>query len=232
MADDSLGQHGSKPAKRGRHLADKNDPIPVIARSKPALPTEKEKKATRKFVLVGFFSCILTMVVQFFALEKIKSLPLHTYPIEAFPNVYELDAGLFFINILATVSGTLLLVGLLSMLAIKVGPDLINRMGKPVAFLMIILVIFTTMYISKVTNEATSGTSQVLLQMQPEWAEKRYGLTYDKITVHHYTGKHRKSRQDKVLYRGSVVAEVCNNSYAEVRFCKPGTDDEFPVLVR
>lgn len=242
MADSNFEQIDGKPKGKGRHLAGKNEPrLKLPDSDAPAftVPTEEEKKATWKFFLVTLGIFVVGLAILLIAFERIKYLPLNTYAIDAFPNVYELDAGLFFPQTLVYVSGTFLFLVSVPLLLMRVAPSLnkeLTREGsfltKTIAVLSLLFMVFLMVQTGSKGHEITSVTSQALLQIQPDWAEKRYGISYDKITVHHKTGKYAKSRQDKVLSHGIVIAEVCNNSYKEVRFCKPGTDNEFPVLVR
>lgn len=74
--------------------------------------------------------------------------------------------------------------------------------------------------------------NKTALENQHTWAEQRYGVIYDEITIREIeNGKRDYKVQDKVLLNGETIATVCEQDNRQtVQFCFPGTNEELPLL--
>jgi hypothetical protein len=99
---------------------------------------------------------------------------------------------------------------------------------KFVAFLIgFAIMIGHSLYINSVREDVYKE----LASIQHTWAEDRYGITYDEITILETEGRKgtTNKNQDKVVKDGEIIAKVCKPDRETILFCEPDSDYELFV---
>lgn len=157
--------------------------------------------------------------------DKILSLP------------HIMDPQNMYINIFNFVGGSALIVtlfgGVLMMLILGVYRIITNTKSKKLIFIAFFLVFGLGIAESLQVNEMRKDVVEELLVEQHDWAEKRYGIQYDEITVRTWEGRKGRTHhmQESVMRDGEIIATVCPQDDYNILFCEPGTTDELPVYL-
>lgn len=145
----------------------------------------------------------------------------------AFVNPQELTGGLALIGTLQGFAAIVLCLGMYRIIFSRKSSWLVFAVF-PIAFAAII---GQALYVNTVREE----TVKTVLANQHEWAEQRYGITYDEITLREMTARNSSRSwkvQDSVMKDGQIIATVCErHDRQSVLFCEPGTDTELFTFV-
>lgn len=193
----------------------------------------KDPKVQRRIRIGGVVMSVISLLFLLPGLgylmgapERIANFPTEIPPTEYFPNLYELDIDS------APMMGVLVLfaaVGLICGIArVKRG----QRSGGLVT-IGVFFGFFISMVIAmNVTENIKEPILESLHSNQHVWAEERYGITYDEITVGvHGTSRNKTYFQDEVIEDGVVIARICEREDGTIMFCGATSIREMPVLV-
>lgn len=184
-----------------------------------------ESRGARIFGIVMVVAAILWPIasvnIWYTEMARMKSLGDFSDPYYYFVNPFELTGGLALIGSLQGFAGILLCLGTYRIIYSRKSTALVFIVF-PIFFGLIIAQAF---HVSGIREEVQKSA----ISNQHTWAEQRYGLTYDEITVK--TLKANESRtykaQDSVMKDGQVIASVCEaENRQSTYFCEPGTATE------
>jgi len=180
-------------------------------------------------VILSVFSLLLLIPSLAYiagASERISAFSTKIPPTVQFPNLYKLDVDS---SPLLAVIAFYALIGLVSGIARIVrgqrGPSWLP-MTLFAGFFILMVISF------QITKEIKEPILDSLHVSQHEWAEERYGITYDEITIgQHGSGKYTTYFQDEIVEDGTVIGRVCEQEDDTIVFCGVNSIREMPVLV-
>jgi hypothetical protein len=212
----------------GIEAAQKND---REERRKAELETDPKRRRKIRIngvimsVIFGFLLlCSLAYVVG--APERIREFTTDIPATGLFPNLYKVDLDS---------SPLLSVIALFSLVGVVSGISRVIRGQRgpgwlPMTVIVGFFIAFAfSMYL---TNEYKEPIVKELHVTQHDWAEQRYGITYDEITVGERGSRRNITYfQDKVIKDGEPIAWVCEQKEDTVAFCGVNSMHELPVIV-
>lgn len=156
--------------------------------------------------------------------DKIVSFPSTIGPDNYFVDIYNYSEGLSFISVIFAGAIILLALGVYRIMTNARPPKKLTAIAFAVVFPLLIIQAIQA-------GNQQKDTISELLSVQHTWAEQRYGIEYDEITVRTWEGRKGQTNrvQDNVMKDGQNIATVCPYDRYNILFCEPGTTDELPV---
>lgn len=199
----------------------------------PVPPSPVQNKAPGQSArIIGIVMAVVAMIAMgWLALEyrketdKILDFPGTMVPENMFINIFNFTGGS---ALIVTLFGGALIVLILGIYRI-----IANKKSKVLPFVAFFLVFGLCIVESLQVNEMRKDVVEELLVVQHDWAEKRYGIEYDDITVRTWEGRKGKTHhaQEHVMRDGEIIASVCHQDDYNILLCQPGTMDELPVYL-
>lgn len=187
------------------------------------------KKSSRTVGIVMTASAFIALIVSFFVWnaekEKFRDLTTYFHPDYNFINPEEIGFELSLISVLQG--------GILIVLVLGIYRIIFSRKSTTNFAVLTSLVCMALTFLSVIPMQGThQEVKQEILANQHIWAEKRYGIAYDEVTVREIeNGKRDYKIQDQVILDGEVIASVCQrDSRRTVIFCETGTEIELPLI--
>lgn len=183
------------------------------------------KKSSRTVGIIMAAGAFIALICSLFILneEKAKFRALTTYfhPDYNFINPEQIGFELSFISVS---QGGILIVLILGIYRIIFSRKSTTNFAVLTSLACMVLTFLSAIPMQGIHKEIKTE----MLVNQHTWAEERYGIIYDEITVREVeNGKRDYKVQDKVLLNGEVIASVCErDSRRTVIFCETGTDIE------
>lgn len=159
-------------------------------------------------------------------LERMQSFALYSDPAYPFVNAEELTG-----NIGLAIG----LMGLSAIMTILGGYRIIfSRKSSKLVFAAFFIVFAIAIGMALHVNNIRMEVKEDVLKNEKVWAEKRYGIAYDEITVKKIEpdthSRNDYTIQDEVKKDGNVIATVCmDDDRSSLKFCEPGTQEELYV---
>lgn len=155
-------------------------------------------------------------------IEDMRALPGSMRPDKMFVNIYKINGAPFSLVVISS---------LLVILILGIFRVVKNKKSKDLIYIAIVLAFGLAIGGTSQLDSIAHGVEEELLVVQKDWAEKRYGISYDEITVKKTKGNKNRTKlaQDSVIKNGETIATVCKHDNYNVQFCKSGTDTELPV---
>lgn len=208
-----------------------NPAEPSPAKKKNYWPTHPVSPASRiigiVMVLASLTWLYLSIDIWDNELNRLKSMVNYKDPELAFVNPEELTGGLALIGTLQGFAAIVFCLGVYRIIFSRKSSWLVFAVF-PLAFGAIIA---QALYVNSVRED----TKEAVLVNQHEWAEQRYGITYDEITVREIKGRNENRSytvQDSVMKDGQIIATVCERHERQsTLFCEPGTDTELLTFI-
>lgn len=201
------------------------------SRKKAELVTDP--KRIRRIRVNGVIMSILSLLLLIPSLtyiagagERIRTYSTEISPSLPYPNLLKLDVDSSpLVAVVALVALVGLICGISRVKRGQRGPSWLP-MSTFVGFFILLVIAFS------ITEKIKEPIIDSLHVSQHEWAEKRYGITYDEITIEkHGTGKHITQFQDEIIEDGTVVGRICEREDETIVFCGVNSIREMPVLV-
>lgn len=198
-------------------------------------PNAPEPKAEGRWLtpprIIGLVMCVIAFIGSVWCLaqypgelEKLKQLPSNVDPSKHFPNVFNLTGNTTYLIFFACMAGLFFGLGLYRVI----------KGHKSRGLIFILFFVFFGIAIANAfyINSIRQGVYDELIPAQHTWAEQRYGIQYDDVSI--LETKNRKNQthkeQDKVYSNGDVIASVCYPTDETIAFCDPETSLELYVL--
>ena len=154
-------------------------------------------------------------------INRLKAMGDFKDPYYYFVNPQELTGGLSLIGSLQGFAGILIILGVYRIIFSRKSTWLVF-VAFPICFGIIIAQAF---YINGIREEV----QKTVLSNQHTWAEERYGVTYDEITLKVVKANETRNYkvQDEVKKDGETIASVCEaENRQSTYFCETGTSTE------
>lgn len=192
----------------------------ILAKPQDTAEAGRKKAELSLKVFAGF---VAASVIQ---LIYVLMMPAAVSAYKYFPAPHVIDESGFFVVLILglTISFTLLLHGLYMAKGFSFPSFLVKGIGFCVGFIVFMIVGFCF-------TDVVIGVQDEMFSLQHSWAQERYGIVYDTISMESL-GHNESDRQSTVYLNNEVVADVCPGPYTEVLFCAPGTTDELPVIAK
>ena len=192
---------------------------------KPALNSTRIARIIGVILSVLAVSGILYAIIQWStSFAELKGIPDSVSPAGPFPNV---------MNLTHSLSNAISLAGFcLIMLALGVYRIITGRKSRAVIFIAFFIVFAMGIGVALYVNSVREDVYDELVSSQHQWADSRYGIIYDEVTVHETTDRKNQTikNQDSVIWEGEIIAKVCPKDEHTVVFCDPDTGEELTVF--
>lgn len=200
------------------------------AKKKPYWPKHPVTPAARIIGIVMVIAALAWLIYSVGIwdneLNRLKMMVNYKDPAYPFVNPQELTGGLALIGTLQGFAAIVLCLGIYRIIFSRKSSWLVFAVF-PLAFGAII---GQAMFVNSVREE----TVKTVLANQHEWAEQRYGVTYDEITLREISARNSSrdwTVQDSVMKDGEIIATVCERQERQATlFCEPGTDTELSTF--
>lgn len=182
--------------------------------------------------IIGLVMCVASLIAAVWCLaqypaelEKMKQLPSSVDPSKYFPNVFNLTGNTTYFIFFACMAGLVFGLGLYRLIK--------GHKSRGLVFILFFVFFGIAIANAFYINSVRQGIYDELVSSQHQWAEQRYGIQYDDVSI--LETKNRKSQthkeQDKVYSNGDVIASVCYPTDETIAFCDPETSLELYVLI-
>lgn len=189
-------------------------------------------KAARIFGIVMVIAglCLFIYGLQGWNVEMPRMVSLGDYmdPQYAFINPENLTGNVTIAIGLMGLAGMMLILGTYRIIYSRKSSWLVF----PAFFLIFGIGIGMALHVNNIRMEV----KEKVLANEKVWAEKRYGVSYDEITVKKIepktNSKYDYTVQDEVKSGGEIVAKVCTNPDKQsIYFCDKETNEELPMYL-
>lgn len=195
----------------------------------PKLKAEKDKL---QHLQIGIFLTVISLIAIIWAAwqlssepARIRAIPDSVSPLSSFPDIFKItDSPAALYSVIGGGAFIVLWTGLYRIIYRKP-----STWHKFLAFgIGFAIIIGHAFYL----NSVRVPVYDELVSVQHQWADERYGIIYDEVTILETEGRKNTTikNQDKVIWDGEIIAEVCKDSRTTVLFCEPGTDQELFVM--
>lgn len=195
-------------------------------------PKHPVTKAARIFGIVMVIAglCLFIYGLQGWNIELARMVSLGDYmnPEYAFINPENLTGNITMAIGFMGLSSIMLILGIYRIIYSRKSSWLIF----PSFFLVFAIAIGMAFHVNSIRVEV----KEKVLANEKVWAEKRYAVSYDEVTVKKVepktNSKYDYTVQDEVKSNGEVIAKVCTNPDRQsIYFCDKDTNEELPMYL-